>query len=188
MVGVGVAAAVADRAGAERRIDVDRVERAVAERGDLVERVAADHAIGRAGAPEVDDLAGSRERAEALLRFPPLDMRPHYYGVCGSVRGTRSPTPGIAPRRPRAMLQLRLASGLLDYPRGKSAMVHYEHAADRPGGGDGVGGARTARTGIVCRHLIETDAATDLVAFYAKLSDEFVRRFGASPRFAGSPR
>jgi hypothetical protein len=36
--------------------------------------------------------------------------------------------------------------------------------------------------GLVCRHLIETDAATDLAAFYAKLSDEFMRRFGAAPQ------
>jgi hypothetical protein len=84
--------------------------------------------------------------------------------------------------------QLRLASGLIDYPRGKSAMVHYGHAIDvraaalawaarfgDPGGG--LGG------GLVCRHLIEVDAATDMVAFHAKLTDEFVRRFGALPRF-----
>ena len=38
--------------------------------------------------------------------------------------------------------------------------------------------------GIVCRHLIEIDAATDLMAFYVKLSDDFVTRFGAPPRFA----
>jgi len=36
----------------------------------------------------------------------------------------------------------------------------------------------------VCRHLIEIDAATDLMAFYVKLSNDFVARFGAPPRFA----
>ena len=77
--------------------------------------------------------------------------------------------------------QLRLAKGLLDYPRGKSAMVHYEHATD-------VRAAVAAWAlvhgfaGILCRHLIEIDAAGDLAAFCAKLSDEFVRRFGALPR------
>jgi hypothetical protein len=85
------------------------------------------------------------------------------------------------------VLQLRLASGLLDYPRGKSAMVHYEHAADLRVAAAAWAGAHGA-AGIVCRHLIETDAATDLAAFCARLSDEFVRRFGASPRLAGAPR
>jgi hypothetical protein len=85
------------------------------------------------------------------------------------------------------MLQLRLASGLLDYPRGKSAMVHYEHAADLCAAAMAWARAHGS-DGIVCRHLIETDAATDLAAFCAKLSDEFVRRFGASPRLAGSTR
>ena len=85
------------------------------------------------------------------------------------------------------MLQLRLAAGLIDYPRGKSAMVHYEHAADLRAAAAAWAAAHGS-AGIVCRHLIETDAATDLAAFCAKLSDEFVRRFGASPRFAGSTR
>jgi len=85
------------------------------------------------------------------------------------------------------VLQLRLASGLLDYPRGKSAMVHYEHAADLRAAAAAWAAAHGS-AGIVCRHLIETEAATDLAAFCAKLSDEFVRRFGAPPRFAGAPR
>lgn len=78
--------------------------------------------------------------------------------------------------------QLRLASGLLDYPRGKSAMVHYAYAID-------VRAAALAwadthgSDGIVCRHLIEIDGSTDLMAFCARLADEFMRRFGAPPRF-----
>jgi hypothetical protein len=85
------------------------------------------------------------------------------------------------------MLQLRLASGLLDYPRGKSAMVHYEHATDLRAAAL-AWAATHGSDGIVCRHVIEADAATDLAAFCAKVSDDFVRRFGASPRFAGFPR
>jgi hypothetical protein len=81
------------------------------------------------------------------------------------------------------VLQLRLASGLRDYPRGKSAMVHYEHAADVRAAAAAWAAAHGPE-GIVCRHLIETDDATALDAFCAKLSDEFVRRFGASPQFA----
>ena len=83
------------------------------------------------------------------------------------------------------VLQLRIAEGLLDYPRGKSAMVHYEHASD----------VRTAAVALarrhgprdlLCRHLeIEPGDAVDYAATYAKLRDEFVRRFGAAP---GAPR
>jgi len=78
------------------------------------------------------------------------------------------------------VLQLRLARGLLDYPTGKSAMVAYRHARDvravaqalarAHGGGD-----------LLCRHLIEFPAATDLAAFCAKLREDFVRRFGRPP-------
>ncbi len=79
--------------------------------------------------------------------------------------------------------QLRLASGLLDYPRGKSAMIHYAHAGDVAAAAAAWAAAHGSE-GIVCRHLIETDATTDLAAFCAKLSDEFVRRFGAPPRLS----
>lgn len=78
------------------------------------------------------------------------------------------------------MLQLRLASGLLDYPTGKSAMVYYEYATNVAEAAARWAGAHGA-DGIVCRHLIEVEPATDVAAFCAKLSDEFVRRFGASP-------
>jgi hypothetical protein len=81
------------------------------------------------------------------------------------------------------MLQLRLASGLRDYPRGKSAMVHYEHAGNVAAAAAAWAAAHGS-DGIVCRHLIETDATTDPAAFCAKLSDEFVRRFGAPPRLS----
>ncbi|HET7504572.1 MAG TPA: hypothetical protein VFK02_26300 [Kofleriaceae bacterium] len=85
------------------------------------------------------------------------------------------------------VLQLRLASGLLDYPRGKSAMVHYAHAPDLRAAAVAWAAAHGA-DGIVCRHLIEAEPATDLAAFCAKLFDEFVRRFGESPRLPGVTR
>jgi len=84
------------------------------------------------------------------------------------------------------VLQLRLASGLLDYPRGKSAMVHYEHAGDVRAAAVAWAEAHGAE-GIVCRHLIEGEAATGPAALCAKLMDEFVRRFGAAPRLPGAP-
>lgn len=78
------------------------------------------------------------------------------------------------------VLQLRLASGLIDYPRGKSAMVHYAHAADVRAAAVAWAAAHGA-DGIVCRHLIEGDGATAPAALYAKVTEEFVRRFGALP-------
>jgi hypothetical protein len=81
--------------------------------------------------------------------------------------------------------QVRLAAGLLDYPRGKSAMVHYGHAPDvRAAAFAWAAGQRADQ--LLCRHLIEVDATTELTGFYAKLSEEFVRRFGTSPRLAGT--
>jgi len=86
-----------------------------------------------------------------------------------------------APGAP-GILQLRLATGLLDYPRGKSAMVHYAHAQDVRAAALALAGAHPGGH-LVCRHLIEIEEATDLGAFHAKLRDEFVRRFGTPPAF-----
>lgn len=80
------------------------------------------------------------------------------------------------------VLQLRLAAGLLDYPRGKSAMVWYQHAPDVRAAALALASAHTGKD-LVCRHLIEIDAATDLNAFCAKLRAEFVRRFGTPPAY-----
>lgn len=82
------------------------------------------------------------------------------------------------------VLQLRLAWGLLDYPRGKSAMVHYAHAADVRATALAWAEVHGAE-GILCRHLIENDGATAPAALCAKLVEEFARRFGAVPRFPG---
>jgi hypothetical protein len=77
------------------------------------------------------------------------------------------------------VLQLRLANGLVDYPTGKSAMVHYEHAADVRARAIALA-AELAGRDLLCRHL-EAEAATDLAQFHAKVRGEFVRRFGAPP-------
>lgn len=78
------------------------------------------------------------------------------------------------------VLQLRVRIGLLDYPRGKSAMVSYEHAARAHARAIALADAHRDRD-LLCRHLIEIDAARDLAAFHAKLQEEFLRRFGAPP-------
>ena len=79
------------------------------------------------------------------------------------------------------VLQLRLAEGLLDYPRGKSAMVHYELAADARAAAIALA-ATFASHDLWCRHLeIDGSGDVDVAAFHAKVRDEFVRRFGAPP-------
>jgi hypothetical protein len=84
-----------------------------------------------------------------------------------------------APPR-EGVLQLRRAAGLIDYPRGKSAMVHYAHAHDVRAAAVGLANHYTD-VDLVCRHLIEIDPEIDLAAFCAKLEADFVRRFGARP-------
>ncbi|MBA3455499.1 MAG: hypothetical protein H0T42_20570 [Deltaproteobacteria bacterium] len=78
------------------------------------------------------------------------------------------------------ILQVRLATGLVEYPRGKSAMLWYEHAPDTRAAALALATAH-AHNDLVCRHLIEIEDATDLAAFCARLMTEFVRRFGTRP-------
>src|SRR5512146_1509090 len=81
------------------------------------------------------------------------------------------------------VLQLRVVTGLLDYPRGRSAMVHYEHARDVRAAATALAAAHENED-LLCRHVeIEGDEAVDYVAFHAKVRDEFVRRFGTPPTF-----
>jgi hypothetical protein len=85
----------------------------------------------------------------------------------------------------RGMLQLRLAAGLVDYPRGKSAMVHYAVADDVR-----VEAVRFA-TGhhgpqLWCRHLDTEGAVVDVTLFFDRVMREFERRFGAPPALPGS--
>jgi hypothetical protein len=100
------------------------------------------------------------------------------FGPWYPLADARDHTPGG-----EGVLQLRLAAGLLDYPRGKSAMVHYAHAVDLCGAALAWAAAHRS-DGIVCRHLIDAPATTDLAAFCTKLSDDFVRRFGCPPQLA----
>ena len=77
------------------------------------------------------------------------------------------------------VLQLRVSEGLVEYPRGKSAMVLYAHSPALRETARGL--ARThADRDLLCRHLIEVDPAIDLAAFCAKLRTEFERRFGGA--------
>jgi hypothetical protein len=84
------------------------------------------------------------------------------------------------------VIQVRLAHGLHDYPRGKSAMVWYEHAGDAREAASRLAITCAGRD-LLCRHLIEVDTA-DLAEFCAKLRAEFVRRFGSVPALEGDTR
>jgi hypothetical protein len=84
------------------------------------------------------------------------------------------------------VIQVRLAQGLHDYPRGKSAMLWYEHAVDARQAASRMAAA-CAGQDLLCRHLIEVETP-DLADFCARLRAEFVRRFGTAPALEGDPR
>ena len=95
------------------------------------------------------------------------------------------PLPEAAARAPAraGVLQLRVAEGLVDYPRGKSAMVHYQAATNMA---DTAGDLARRFAGEVlwCRHTEELSPgeARDVVAACGALVDRFKARFGAEPR------
>ncbi|MBV8762738.1 MAG: hypothetical protein JO257_35970 [Deltaproteobacteria bacterium] len=81
------------------------------------------------------------------------------------------------------VLQVRLATGLIDYPTGKSAMVHYAYATNVRESALALAAAHGNGAGFVCRHVEEVPPDVDLAAFHAKVREEFVRRFGREPGF-----
>ena len=58
-----------------------------------------------------------------------------------------------APAGP-GVFQIRIADGLLDYPRGKSAMLHYQAAADVRAAASAFADRHGHRAWL-CRHTIE---------------------------------
>jgi hypothetical protein len=117
-----------------------------------------------------------------------------------------------------SMLQVRMARGLRTYPRGKSAMVHYQYADEARAAALELAERWRGRE-LWCRHLLEGEgddgddsagdrdgargddgddgddareapgaespaepaAADRLAAYCAKLTAEFLRRFGSLP-------
>jgi len=79
------------------------------------------------------------------------------------------------------VLQVRMATGLRDYPTGKSAMVHYELANDGAAAARALA-ARWRGRELLCRHLeAESGTPDDPAAVHARVLGEFIRRFGAPP-------
>jgi hypothetical protein len=92
--------------------------------------------------------------------------------------------PAHAPAGP-GVYQVRLAHGLLDYPTGRSAMIHYAAASDLK-----VAVAELARNypgrDWLCRFADQATAPEAAAApdvMLAELMTAFRRRFGAPPGF-----
>ena len=92
-----------------------------------------------------------------------------------------------APAEP-GVFQVRLRTGLVDYPGGKSAMVHYELGADVRAAATAFAGRHPERDWL-CRHTIETEAGGSDApqAVYARLTRDFRARFGAPPTLPAAP-
>jgi hypothetical protein len=81
------------------------------------------------------------------------------------------------------VFQVRIEDGLVDYPSGKSAMIHYQVAEDLRAA---ITAFRTAHPGEswLCRHTVEmTDH--DVAArgtYHDRLLRDFTARFGIAPR------
>jgi hypothetical protein len=84
-----------------------------------------------------------------------------------------------APARP-GVFQVRLAEGLLDYPTGKSAMVHYQSAPDMRAAAAEFAACHPGAPWL-CRHLEESIDPAGATTLHASLVREFTRRFGTAP-------
>jgi hypothetical protein len=80
------------------------------------------------------------------------------------------------------ILQVRLAAGLVGYPTGRSAMVHYELCDDVAAAAARLAARHPGRPWL-CRHTIELTArdVAGLAPCFAGLVDRFRARFGAAP-------
>ena len=78
---------------------------------------------------------------------------------------------------------MRVPTGLLAYPTGQSAMVHYELAEDVRAAASAFA-ARFGGRGWLCRHTIEMTEADEagLAVFWERLLRDFRVRFGSLPR------
>ncbi|WP_428263270.1 hypothetical protein [Haliangium sp.] len=97
-----------------------------------------------------------------------------------------------APASP-GIYQVRVEHGrLLEYPRGKSAMVHYGHAVDLRAAALALA-AQHRNRGWLCRHALlgpddldPRERALGPERIFADLVAAFARRFGVPPTFPES--
>lgn len=84
-----------------------------------------------------------------------------------------------APAGP-GVLQVRVRTGLVDYPRGKSAMVHYQAAADCRAAARALAAAHPDADWL-CRHLVDLADPAAAPTIAARLIRDFTARFGRAP-------
>jgi hypothetical protein len=94
-----------------------------------------------------------------------------------------SESPALAPAGP-GVFQMRIRSGLIDYPTGKSAMIHYGASRDVRAAVAELA-ARHSDRDWLCRHSddMTTAETSDPDRALATLVLQFERRFGAPPTF-----
>ncbi len=80
------------------------------------------------------------------------------------------------------VFQVRIPHGLVDYPRGKSAMIYYGVASDLRAE-VAAAAERWGGKGWLCRHSVEllNRERADLDAALCSLLTRFERRFGSPP-------
>jgi hypothetical protein len=84
-----------------------------------------------------------------------------------------------APRQP-GVYQVKVPAGLLDYPGGKSAMIHYGAGPDLAAA-LGAFASQHPGSGWLARHQADGRAAASPGALLAELLGQFERRFGSAP-------
>ncbi|MBK9036923.1 MAG: hypothetical protein IPL61_37670 [Myxococcales bacterium] len=82
------------------------------------------------------------------------------------------PGPGV--------FQVRVRDGLIDYPRGKSAMVHYAAAPDVRAAARDLAAAHPDADWL-CRHLVDLADPAAAATLATKLVRDFTARFGRAP-------
>lgn len=80
----------------------------------------------------------------------------------------------------RGVFQVRTRLGLVEYPRGKSAMVHYGAADDVRAAARAIAEAHPAAD-LLCRHLVDLDDGGVASVVALKLIRDFTTRFGSPP-------
>ena len=80
-----------------------------------------------------------------------------------------------APTEP-GVFQVKVAAGLLEYPRGKSAMIHYGHGGDLRAAARAFD-AQSPGNVWLCRHVVDANHERR----FERVLDQFVSRFGVPP-------
>jgi hypothetical protein len=81
------------------------------------------------------------------------------------------------------VFRIRIPDGLVDYPTGKSAMIHYEASGDLRAAIAAFRSAHPIGAGWLCRHTIEMTGSdlAESVELHARLLRDFTSRFGTAP-------